>query len=331
MNKKLSRRDFIKLLEIGTIGAATMAFIPSIFRESIPTSQTESLPLNSFLHFDATSFGKNAGISHPLEFMEPINFVFANQIWGTSKKGERNRWEYWKQNKEKFASFLSKLPPKLPLSLDIEGGDPSLGFKNSAWYVDIRRKDSPKEIVEQYIQYRLEISDWVHSHYDGPVSHYSTWPLNAGTLTYYKLSKNQSQYSKHYSEWEQANEVLNPLRENQDFYTPYGYFSPESARPESNFSEVDLSVEHFKTYQDLVIATGKSLYPVVSPQYLVKTSKWFEEFIPAENLRELIIRWQNESKIPGVVWFIGSAWRNSDDTSQWKPWHDTIIQHKLSG
>ena len=126
-----------------------------------------------------------------------------------------------------------------------------------------------------------------------------------------------------------SHELLNLLRDDQDFYTPYGYFSPEAARPEHGFSEIDQSVEYFKTYVDIVKPTGKPVYPVVSPQYQVTTSKWFEKFIPPERLKEIILRWENESKIPGVVWWIKSSWRDSEDTSPWEPWHNTIKQHKL--
>ena len=57
MNKKLSRRDFIKLMGIGVVGVATTLFIPSIFRESpSDLGNRDVSSLNDFLHFDAAPF-----------------------------------------------------------------------------------------------------------------------------------------------------------------------------------------------------------------------------------------------------------------------------------
>ena len=223
---------------------------------------------------------------------------------------------------------MTKLTPGLPLSLDIEGGDPSLGFKNSAWYVDIRRNDTTKELVEEYVQHRLEISDWVRAHYDGPISHYSTWPLSASSLAIYKLINNKPYYKKQYTAWEEANELLNPLRDDQDFYTPYGYYDPESGKSKYDFSEVDHSVERFKTYAEIARPTGKPVYPVVSPQYQITSSKWFERFITSESIKEAVNRWEKESKIQGVVWWVSSSWWDSNDKSQFEPWHNMIKRHK---
>ena len=329
MNKKLSRRDFIKLMGIGTVGAVVALFTPSIFKD-YPDSEPKSSnsPTSDFLHFDAAPFGLNVGVSHPLEAMEPFNFLFTSQIWGGPKENERNRWEIWKRNKDKFAKKLTRLVQKLPLALDIEGRDPDIGFKNSAWYVDIRRDDTTREIVDEYVQHRLEISDWVRAHYDGPVSHYSTWPLSANSVAVQKIRDNKPQYKKHYTRLEEANELLNPLRDDQDFYTPYGYYDPGIVKEEYDYSEIDHSVEHFKTYADIVRSTGKPVYPVVSPQYQRTKTEWFRKFIPSEKIEEIIPRWENESGIPGVVWWVGASWKDSSDTSQWKPWHEMIKRHK---
>ena len=55
MNKKLSRRDFIKLIGVGTVGAAAVLLTPSIFRESLsPNLENKNISsINNFLHFDA--------------------------------------------------------------------------------------------------------------------------------------------------------------------------------------------------------------------------------------------------------------------------------------
>ena len=87
MKKTLSRRDFIKLMGMGAVGAAVVLFAPAIFRKS-SSSQVDGVKLSAtdFLHFDAAPFGIDVGVSHPLELMEPFNFMFTTQIWGGPKK-----------------------------------------------------------------------------------------------------------------------------------------------------------------------------------------------------------------------------------------------------